>query len=319
MNSKFGIRVVLGIVVLCLIGLGASPLFHLRPELGANGSEFKEEENPGSAVDPLERRLSTQVRPFLERYCVSCHGAKKQKANLDLSRGVSLKAITGNFRQWEKVLQRLQASEMPPEDATRQPKPEERSAVISWIRELRDREAQRNAGDPGTVQARRLSNAEFDYTIRDLTGVDIQPAREFPVDPANEAGFDNSGEALTMSPALLKKYLAAARRIADHVVLKPQGFVFAPHPMVTDPDRDKYCVQRIVDFYERHKVDLADYLLAAWKYRHRDKLGRSKEELSRFATEAGLSAKYLALIWAALNDTEEDVGPLAAVLKRWRE
>ena len=33
-----------------------------------------------------------------------------------------------------------------------------------------------------------------------------------------------------MSPALLKKYLAAARLVADHVVLKPEGFVFAPHP-----------------------------------------------------------------------------------------
>ena len=55
-----------------------------------------------------------------------------------------------------------------------------------------------------------------------------------------------------MSPALLKKYLAAARLVADHVVLKPEGFVFAPHPVVTDTDRDKYCVQRIIDFYERH-------------------------------------------------------------------
>ena len=78
------------------------------------------------------------------------------------------------------------------------------------------------------VLARRLSNAEFDYTIRDLTGVDIRPTREFPVDPANEAGFDNSGESLTMSPALVKKYLAAARLVADHLVLKPDGFVFAP-------------------------------------------------------------------------------------------
>ena len=51
-------------------------------------------------------------------------------------------------------------------------------------------EARKNDGDPGTVLARRLSNAEYDYTIRDLTGVDIRPAQEFPVDPANQAGFD---------------------------------------------------------------------------------------------------------------------------------
>ena len=127
----------------------------------------------------------------------------------------------------------------------------------------RDREGAATRRRSGTVLARRLSNAEFDYTIRDLTGVDIRPTREFPVDPANEAGFDNSGESLAMSPALLKKYLAAARLVADHVVLKPEGFVFAPHPVVTDTDRDKYCVKRIIDFYERHQVDYADYFLAA--------------------------------------------------------
>src|SRR5207247_1290569 len=130
------------------------------------------------------------------------------------------------------VLDRLRADEMPPEDAPRRPAPEERAEVVAWLGELRDDVARRHAGDPGTVLARRLSNAEFDDTIRDLTGVDIRPTREFPVDPANEAGFDNSGESLTMSPALVKKYLAAARLVADHLVLKPKGFVFGPHTSV---------------------------------------------------------------------------------------
>src|SRR5262249_35487402 len=168
--------------------------------------------------------------------------------------------------------------------------------------------ARRNAGDPGIVLARRLSNAEFDYTIRDLTGVDIRPAREFPVDPANEAGFDNSGESLAMSPALVKKYLAAARHLADHVVPKPEGFVFAPHPAVTDPDRDKYCVRRIMDFHARRRVDYADYFLAAWKYRHRAAIGLPDAELSRFARDASLSPKYLSMVWSALTEGKADAG-----------
>ena len=244
---------------------------------------------PPSADDPLEERFTTRVRPFLERYCYGCHGPEKHKAALDLSRDSTVTAVASNVRRWEHVLERLQAEEMPPEGARGRPEADERAAVVAWIRDLRDRETRRNAGDPGTVLARRLSNAEFDYTIRDLTGVDIRPTREFPVDPANEAGFDNSGESLAMSPALLKKYLAAARLVADHVVLKPEGFVFAPHPVVTDTDRDKYCVQRIIDFYERHKVDLADYFLAAWQRRR----GRPDADPGRFAAEAGLSPKYL--------------------------
>ena len=306
MSNNPGTRLTLFIVVICLTGWGTWRAISSTTQTAAQ-------------TNKLEQRFSTQVKPFLERYCVSCHGAKKPKGGLDLTRDVTVNAIAKNERQWELVLQRLQAQEMPPESAPRHPKADESAAVVAWIRELHDREAKRHAGDPGIVLARRLSNAEFDYTIRDLTGVDIRPAREFPVDPANEAGFDNSGESLAMSPALLKKYLAAVRLVADHVVLKPEGFVFAPHPAVTDTDRDKYCVQRIIDFYGRHQVDYADCFLAAWKYRHRTALGRPDAELSQFASDRGVSEKYLAMIWSALNDREMDVGPLAAVRTRLNE
>src|SRR5438093_10880863 len=181
----------------------------------------------------LERRFADTVHPFFETYCFACHGKEKQKGKLDLSLYSSVQAIAKEYRRWDIVLEKLKAEEMPPDEAKQHPPPELRRGVIDWIQAVRKHEAERNAGDPGPVLARRLSNAEYDYTIRDLTGVDLRPTREFPVDPANEAGFDNSGESLTMSGALLKKYLAAARQIADHVVLEPEGFVFAPHPVVT--------------------------------------------------------------------------------------
>src|SRR5262245_50669301 len=314
MFRKVGTRTALFLLALCLTGLGAWYAFRSRTadDNGVSGTGT----DPAPAAS-LDQRFSAEVRPFLERYCVSCHGGKKPKGALDLSRYATVTAIANNPQHWELVLERLQSQEMPPETARRRPTADERTTVIAWIRDLREQEAERNAGDPGIVLARRLSNAEFDYTIRDLTGIDIRPTREFPVDPANEAGFDNSGESLAMSPALLKKYLAAARLVADHVVLKPEGFVFAPHLAVTDTDRDKYCVQRIIDFYERHKVDLADYFLAAYAYRHRDRLGRPDAELSYFATEAGLSGRYLAMVWSALTEAEAEVGPLAAVRQLW--
>src|SRR5690606_36377132 len=126
---------------------------------------------------------------------------------------------------------RVSAGEMPPEGEP-QPTADERRSVIDWIHAFRARQMQRNPGDPGVVPARRLSNAEYNYTIHDLTGVDIRPAKEFPVDPANEAGFDNSAESLTMSSTLLTKYLGATRTVVEHLVLKSEGFDFAPHPVV---------------------------------------------------------------------------------------
>ncbi len=271
-----------------------------------------------SPTDALESRFASEVKPFVERYCAECHAADEPKADLDLTRHTARDIVDGKAGPWSPVLDRLQTHEMPPEDAARQPSSEERALVLTWLRDVQEHQARNSSDDPGPVLARRLSNAEYDYTIRDLTGVDIRPTREFPIDPANEAGFDNSGESLTVSPALLKKYLEAARSVADRVVLKPDGFVFATHSVVTDTDRDKYCVQRIVDFYARHTVDLADYFHTSWKYRHRQALGRSEMKLDEIATESGLSVKYLSAVWKALTEGEA-VGPLAVVRAAWND
>jgi hypothetical protein len=122
-----------------------------------------------------------------------------------------------------------------------------------------------------------------------------------------------------MSPALVKKYLAAARRVADHLVLKPDGFAFAPHPVVTDTDRDKYCVQRIIEFYKRHRVDYADYFMAAWRFQHRDALGKADVSLREVAGDAGLSARYLATLWSFLTENWPAASPPGEVQALWRE
>jgi hypothetical protein len=167
--------------------------------------------------------------------------------------------------------------------------------------------------------ARRLSNSEYNYTIRDLTGVDIQPTREFPVDPANLAGFDNSGESLTMSPSLLNKYLQAARQVSEHMVFTPDGFDFAPHLMLVETDRERYTIGRIVDFYERQPTDFTDYFEAAWRFKHRAALGEPGATLDDIAAEANVSGKYLPMVWGILADGEYDeAGPVAKLRGMWR-
>ena len=266
----------------------------------------------------LERDFSRVIRPFLQTHCLGCHDAEKREAELDLGRFASLEDVQHAQQTWAEVLRRIESQEMPPAEAEHQPSADQRRAVISWIQAQRREAAERSAGDPGTVLVRRLSNAEYNYTIRDLTGVDIRPTAEFPVDPANEAGFDNSGESLAMSPALLNKYLGAARLVADHLVLKPNGFAFAPYPVTTDTDRDKYCVNRIVDFYQRQPTDYADYFLAAWRFRHRDALGSPEATLAQIAADAAISEKYLATVWSLLTEADA-VGPVATVQTAWRE
>ena len=272
-----------------------------------------------AAEADLRREFSATVRPFLERYCTDCHGKDKPKGQLDLTGFASMDDVTRGHKQWESVLEMLAAREMPPEKAKKQPTDEERTRIAAWGHALRRHEAERHAGDPGPVLARRLSNAEYDYTIRDLTGVDLRPTREFPVDPANEAGFDNSGESLAMSPALLKKYLAAARSVAENLVLLPDGFRFAGHPMLSETDRDKYAVLRIIDFYQRQPTDLAAYFRAAWRFQHRAARGQPAATLAACAAEEKVSPKYLATVWSALAEAREDVGPMARLQAMWRK
>ena len=278
-----------------------------------------------AADDPIRNpesvgvRFRETVRPFVETYCLECHGKDKPEGDLDLSAFTTAESVAKDLPRWELVLEQLEAGSMPPAKAKRKPAAEARDGVIAWIGAVRKLEAARNAGDPGAVPARRLSNAEYDHTIRDLTGVDLRPTKEFPVDPANEEGFDNSAESLAMSPALVKKYLEAARRVSEHLVLKPDGLGFAPHPMLADTDRDKYCVNAIIDFYKRQKTDYADYFLAAWRFQHRSALGMPDSTLDGLADRAGLSRKYLATIWSTLVEQPEEIGPIAALQAMWRE
>src|SRR4029077_13563623 len=136
--------------------------------------------------------------------------------------------------------------------------------------------------------------------------------------PANQEGFDNSGESLSISPALMKKYLQAARQIADHLALKPTGVDFAPHPVLAETDRDKYCILRIVDFYKRQPTDYADYFLAAWRYRYRAALGTPQATLPAVAAQAKVSARYLDLVWKTLTEPTDRVGPIAKLQGIWK-
>ncbi len=175
----------------------------------------------------LAKEYSDTTRPLMKQFCLDCHSTEKQEGELDLERFATLDEVRRGTKTWLKVAEMLDNGEMPPKDA-KQPPVEQRKQLRGWVERYLHAEALAQAGDPGPVVLRRLSNAEYTYTIRDLTGVDLNPAREFPADSAAGEGFTNTGNALVMSPALLTKYLDAGKEIARHAVLLPDGFRFSP-------------------------------------------------------------------------------------------
>ncbi|MDA1054010.1 MAG: DUF1592 domain-containing protein [Planctomycetota bacterium] len=255
---------------------------------------------PCSAEIDSTDAYTAGVLPFVQKYCVECHTGEKAKGELDLTRFAKSSDVAASFRRWNNVIEFIRGGEMPPEDAE-QPTIDESEAFVSNIEAILVAEATKNAGDPGVILPRRLSNTEYDLSIRELTGVDIRPTKDFPADPAGGEGFDNTGEALGMSPNLLKKYLAAAELVANHLVLKTAGISFAPYPVTSYNERKKLTEQAIINFYESHAVDTLKYLEAAWRYRHR---GGDQQEVSiqQWAESQGLSANYLAIVWKTLAE-----------------
>lgn len=254
----------------------------------------------------LAREYREKIRPLAARYCLDCHSTKDKKGDLDLERFASFDDIRKDTRAWLHVAENLENGEMPPKKKP-QPSVPERAALAAWTRAMLDGEARANAGDPGRVVLRRLSNAELDNTLRDLTGVDLDPARDFPADGAAGEGFTNAGDALVTSPALLAKYLAAAKDVAAHLVFLPDGFRFSASK--TRRDWTDETVAALQAFYKPFGKDgalpLKPYLAATIRKRE----GKS--------VDPALSAKYLGILWDALNDATPS-HPLDLIRARWK-
>ena len=256
-----------------------------------------------------------RVEAFATKYCQSCHNQKQHKGDLDLSRYARDGDITGDFRRWHEVIEFVRKGQMPPSDKL-QPTLEERNAAVEAIEAILLVEAKKKASDPGFVPPRRLSNTEYDLSVRDLTGVTIHATKEFPVDPAGGEGFNNTGEALGMTPTLLNKYLGAAQFVSDHLVLKTHGIAFAPFPVTSYNERKKLTEQAILDFYKSHTVRIGDYIEAAWRYRHRVDADRGATP-EAWAERQKLSGTYLALVQKTLDEAKTGTGYLKQLGIKW--
>ncbi len=171
---------------------------------------------PPRAKEP-HSAYQKDVLPFLKAHCFSCHGNGKAKAELSFDKYTDDASVVNDRKVWENVRHMLTAREMPPPDRP-QPKPADADAVSKALQQMFDRADAAAKPNAGRVTIRRLNRTEYNNTIRDLIGVDFNPADDFPADDVGY-GFDNIGDVLTVSPLLLEKYLAAAETILDQAIV----------------------------------------------------------------------------------------------------
>jgi hypothetical protein len=268
-------------------------------------------------LDATAGEYASQVQPLVRQYCLGCHSTAKHKGDMNLEQFRSVVQVRKRVKPWQAVAEQLQTGQMPPEDKP-QPTPQERARMLAWVRVFLNEQARARAGDPGRVPMRRLSNAEYDYTIRDLTGIDLHTAREFPADGAAGEGFTNAAEALTdISPTLLNKYLLSAKEVAAHAVLLPDGFRFSAAK--TRRDWTDQSLAKLRQFYAQYtsdgRIPSTPYLNGT--LRHRDALLAGRETIDEVAAAEKLNSKYLRVLWQALSGQEPSY-PLDLIRTQWR-
>ena len=268
----------------------------------------------------LSSAQAADTRAILQTYCLNCHSTKEQKGDLDLEAS----DIHKDPHIWENVLEQIEMGEMPPKKE-KQLSAAEKKQLMDWVRGTLDQIALANAGDPGPVVLRRLSNMEYTYTLRDLTGIEsLDPAREFPVDGAAGEGFTNAGAALVMSPALLTKYLDAAKDIASHAVFTPHGLRWSASTSARDWTDET--LASIRSFYARYSAAGGSQAMNLQGVKFdtnaggRLPLSRYLDALQGRGSADGLSTKYLQNLRAALASTKSSIllDPLRAKFREKR-
>src|SRR5262245_25282679 len=174
-------------------------------------------------ADPAQARAAApspparpgDARTHFEAYCLGCHAGESPRGGFALDR--LLDAKDADRRQWEKVWKLVRHEFMPPAHADR-PADRERRAMTRWI-ERAVFKVDEARPDPGRVTIRRLNRMEYHHTVRDLFGIELDLAQELPPDDT-AFGFDNIGDAQTLSPALLETYLTLAEKVVANVILE---------------------------------------------------------------------------------------------------
>lgn len=157
------------------------------------------------------------VTPVVKKYCGKCHTGDEPEAGISFAKYPNEAAMLKDRKTWERSFEMISNGNMPPADNP-QPTPAEKAQLLDFLEGALYRIDCTKVSDPGRVTIRRLNRAEYNNTIRDLLGVAVRPADDFPSDDVGY-GFDNIGDVLSLPPLLMEKYLDAAEKIAAEAIV----------------------------------------------------------------------------------------------------
>jgi len=164
---------------------------------------------PAAAQDTKALPDLDSIRRLVQTHCVECHGGTETFAGVNFATLNSELDVWQNRTVWARAHQMIEAEKMPPDDAPAI-SDEHRGQLLTWVKHTLDHvDVNRIPHDPGFIPPRRLTGREYNYTVRDLFGLD-GPVYEFPDDLVIGDSFENSADSLSFDALWLEKALEAA-------------------------------------------------------------------------------------------------------------
>lgn len=178
---------------------------------------------PSTVADDVAAGVNgyaSTVKPFFAAHCIRCHGPQKSKGE------ITLHAIDGDLsagrelERWELILDMLEARTMPPEGEP-QPDENERRVIAEWI-DFGLRDFVERAGKvEAAPTVRRLTNYEYQNTISDLLGFELEVSSNLPEDPVKPYHFNNTANFMMIGPEQMDRYKENARRAMASAIVDP--------------------------------------------------------------------------------------------------
>lgn len=168
---------------------------------------------------PEASSFASKIQPLLKSYCLKCHGPEKGKGEFTL---LTLGDLSSgrDIEQWELILEMVERREMPPQDEP-QPSQTDRQAILTWIEDgLRNYIAKEGKALTAPT-TRRLTNFEYQNTMRDLLGFELKLMKNLPKDPVKPYHFNNTAEFMRIGPEQMDRYKENARRAMASAIVDP--------------------------------------------------------------------------------------------------
>lgn len=176
----------------------------------------------GIRAENLSEKYQKEILPIMVNHCYDCHGDGSSKGHLELDRWKSIEEMISDRPEWQKIRDHIDFRLMHPPDEYA-PSDADRATLVKWIDDAVFHVDAKNP-DPGRVTLRRLNRTEYQNTIRDLLGVNVEVTDILPPDDSGY-GFDNIANVLSLSPLHMVRFLEAAEVSLDMAVnLSPPKF-----------------------------------------------------------------------------------------------